>query len=154
MRAGGASRRTNVSLCVLTVGLCLLLGACSGGGVPKSVSEAVDESISAVGTARLAAAMDSSGKLTDAAAATAVDDALRELGKARTTVVQLSPTVQEDRDLRGAVLTVMDDCTTAVLTTAEALSSEDGHHSLAEAEDRMGSAATALSKLKIRLGGP
>jgi hypothetical protein len=118
------------------------------------VSQAVDEGISAVGTARLAAAMESSGQLTDAAASTAVDDALTELGKARTTVLQLSPAVQEDRDLRGATLTVMDHCATAITATAEALASSDEHPSLTEAEELLKSAAAALSDLKNRLGDP
>lgn len=153
MRAGDASRRTDGFLLLPAVGLCLLLGACTG-GVPQTVSQAVDESISAVGTARLAATMDSSGQLTDAAASTALDDALMELGKARTTMVQLSPTGQEDRDLRDTALAVMDDCTMAMLATAEALSSENGRPSLAEPQNRLESAADALSKLKNRLGGP
>jgi hypothetical protein len=154
MRASGrASRITNGSLCVLALGLCLLLGACSGGGVPTTVLQAVDDGISAVGTARLATAMDSSGQLTDAAASTALVDALTELGKARTTVVQLSPAVQEDRELRGVALAAMDDCTSAMLAAAEALSSEDGHPSLADAQDRLESAGATLSDLKNRLGG-
>lgn len=92
--------------------------------------------------------------LTDAAASTAVDDALTELGKARTTLVQLSPAVQEDRDLRGAALTVKDDCTAAMTAAAEALASRDGRPSLTEAEGRMKSAAAALSDLRNQLGGP
>lgn len=154
MRAdGGARRRTKGSLCLLAAGLCLLLVACTGGGVPQSVSQAVDESIAAVGTARLAAAMDSSGQLTDAAASTALDDALMELGNARTTLVKLSPTGQEDRDLRDGALAVMDDCISAMLATAEALSSGEGRPSLAEPQDRLESAAAALADLKNRLGG-
>ncbi|MFF1383512.1 hypothetical protein ACFVWT_08105 [Arthrobacter sp. NPDC058288] len=118
------------------------------------MSDAVDKSLTAIGTARLASALNASGQLTDAAAATALDDALRELGTARTTVVNLSPTVQADRDLRGAALSAMDDCTSAMLAAAEALSSSDGRASLSETARRLESAAGALSELKIRSGRP
>ena len=155
MRAGcGAMRGTKDLRWLMVWVLCLLLGACAGGGVADTVSQAVDESISAVETARLAAAMDSSGQLTDAAASTAVDDALMELGQARTTVVQLSPGGEQDRDLRDAVLGDMDHCTSAMLAVAEALASEDGRLSLADAQDQLQSAGATLSDLKNRLGGP
>lgn len=138
---------------LLTLAFSLLLGGCAAGGVPESVSQAVDESLSAVGTAHLAAAMDASGQLTDAAASTALEDARRELGNARTTVVELSPAAQEDRDLRGAALSVMNDCMAAVVAATESVSGADGAPTVTETDRLLESAADRLSELKKRLGG-
>jgi hypothetical protein len=139
---------------LLPLAFSLLLGGCAaGGGVPESVSQAVDEGLSAVGTAHLAAAMDASGQLTDAAASTALEDARRELGNARTTVVELSPAAQEDRDLRGAALSVMNDCMAAVVAATESVSGADGAPTVTETDRLLESAADRLSELKKRLGG-
>jgi hypothetical protein len=129
-----------------------LLAGCSGGGVRDSVTQALEESTSSVATARLAAELDASGKLSTAATSTALDDALKELGKARTIVVGLSTTVQKDRELRDEALAVMDNCVSAVAAAAEAVSSQDGRPSLSEGGGLMESAAARLSALQERLG--
>lgn len=151
--SGTGTKRKRCLWLIALVG-CFPLNACAAGAVSQTVSEAVDESLSAVGTARLAATMEASGQLTKAAAVTALDDALRELGTARKTVVELSPTVQADRDLRGTALAAMNDSASAMLATTESLSSNDGGPSLTETVARLETASAALSELKIRSGGP
>lgn len=153
MSAGGPRDRLTGLVWFPVVVLCLLLGACAD-GIPRSVLQAVDATSSAVASARLAAALDSSGQLTEAAATTAVKDALVEVGQARATLVQLSPTSQTDRTLRAEALAVIEDCTSAMTAAAEALASDDRHPALTDAEGRMGSAAAVLSELRNRLGGP
>ncbi|MGY2746597.1 hypothetical protein ACQCSU_01520 [Pseudarthrobacter sp. O4] len=97
--------------------------------------------------------MDASGQLTDVAASTALEDARQQLGKARTTVLELSPMVQEDRDVRGAALSVMNECMAAMVAVIESASGADGAPSIAETDSLLESAADRLSELKKRLGG-
>ena len=114
---------------------------------------AVDDSVAAVATARLALTLDSAGQLTTAAAATALDDVLKELASARSTVLGLSPAGQQDRELRREAVTVLDGCISAVITARDAVSSEDGVPSLPDGEQQLASAADRLSGLKTRVGG-
>lgn len=132
-----------------------MLGGCAGGAgsVRDAVSPAVDDSVSAVATARLALSLDSAGKLTTAATATALDDVLKELSSARSTVLGLSPAGQQDRDLRREVATVLDGCISAVITARDSVSSADGVLSLSDGEQQLASAADRLSGLESRVGG-
>jgi hypothetical protein len=133
----------------------VFLGGCAGGsgGVPDAVSSAVQDSASAVGTARLALSLDSAGKLTTAATATALEDVLKELSTARSSVLGLSPSRQQDRDLRREVVTVLDGCISGVTTARDSLSTGDGVPSLPEGEQQLASAADRLSDLETRVGG-
>ena len=116
------------------------------------MSPPVDDSVSAVATARLALSLDSAGKLPTAATATALDDVLKELASARNTVLGLSPAGQQDRDLRREVVTVLDGCMSAVTTARDSVSSQDGVPSLSDGEQQLASAADRLSGLETRVG--
>jgi nicotinamidase-related amidase len=105
-------------------------------------------------TAVLAVQLDTSGRLTSAATSTALDDALKELGTTRTTVLGLPATVRQDRAVRDETLAVLDDCVSAVSVATEAVSSEDGRPSMAETGALLESAAARLSGLESRLGSP
>lgn len=133
----------------------VVLGGCAGpaDSVQDAVSPAVDDSVSAVATARLALSLDSAGKLTTAATATALDDVLKELSSARSTVLGLSPAGRQDRDLRREAVTVLDGCMSAVITARDSVSSEDGAPSLPDGEQTLASAADRLSGLETRVGG-
>lgn len=132
-----------------------LLGGCAGpaGSVQDAVSGPVDNSVSAVATARIALNLDSAGQLPTAATATTLDDVLKELASARSTVLGLSPAGQQDRDLRREVVTVLDGCMAAVTTARDSVSSEDGVPSLSDGEQQLASAADRLSGLETRVGG-
>jgi hypothetical protein len=128
------------------------LAAC-GGGVTESVSTAVKDSSSAVATARIAIRQDSAGKLTPAATATTLDDALKELQTSRDTVLKLSPGSEADRSAIQETLTVLDTCTTGLTTARNAVSSNDGVPSLADGDRELAVAADRLSQLSAKDGG-
>jgi hypothetical protein len=137
----------------LVVGCSVLLSGCSG-GVRDSTAQAVEEGSSSMATATLAVRLDVSGRLTPAATSTALDDALEELGKIRTDVLELPVTVQSERQLRDEALAVLDDCVSAVSVATQAIASRDGQPSLAQAGALLDSAAARLSGLESRLGSP
>jgi hypothetical protein len=135
-------------------GAALLSGcAAAPGSVPDTVSTAVKDSSSAVATARLALGLDADGKLTMAATATTLDDSLKELETARTTLLHLSPTVQNDRDLRREALTVLDEGISGMTTAQDAVASTDGSPTLQDGERLLEAAAGRMSALTTQLGG-
>lgn len=141
-------------LCLWIAGSALLSG-CSGasGGTRDSVSTALKDSSSAVATARLALALDAGGKLTMAATSTTLDDVLKDLETTRTTVLQLSPTVQDDRETRREALTVLDESIAGVTTAQDAIASTDGSPTLQDGDKLLENAAGRMATLKNQLGG-
>lgn len=152
IRKGRPAGRRRFLLVFLIVPACSMLLAGCTSGLRDAVSQAVDESSASVATAGLAADLDASGKLTRAATSTALEDALKELGQTRTTVVELSATGQTERELRDEALAAMDECVYAVSAAADAVSSKDGRPSAAQGSRLLESAAARLSELKTRLG--
>jgi hypothetical protein len=153
---GGPERASSGSgLLAIWLAASAVLTGCTGGpgSVQASVSTAVQDSSSAVATARLALGLEGAAKMTRAATSTTLDDALKELQTARNAVLRLSPTMQKDRDIRGEALSVLDGSISGVTTAREALSSEDGNPSRQDGEALLGSAADQLSALNTRLGG-
>jgi hypothetical protein len=136
---------------VLAAACAALLAGCSG-GIRDSTAQAVEEGSSSMATAVLAVRLDASGRLTSSATSTALDDALEELAKTRTDVLELAATVHSDRTVRDEALAVLDDCVSAVSVATQAIASEDGQPSMAEAGALLESAAGRLSALKGRLG--
>lgn len=134
---------------VLAAVFLALLAGCSG-GVREPVAQAVEEAAASTATAALSLDLEASGRLTAAATSTALEDALKELGKTRTTVLELSPTVQHDRTVRHEALAALDDCVSAVSAASEAVASEDGRPTLAEAGALLASAGTQLEGLENR----
>jgi hypothetical protein len=153
------SRRSRAALCgawLVCAGVAaILLSGCAGapGSVPDTVSTAVKDSSSAVATARLALGLDADGKLTMAATATTLDDSLKELETARTTLLQLSPTVQNDRDLRREALAVLDEGTSGLTTAQDAVASTDGSPTIQDGDQLLKAAAGQMSALTAQLGG-
>ncbi|SKB99065.1 hypothetical protein SAMN05660473_03476 [Arthrobacter sp. 49Tsu3.1M3] len=133
----------------------VLLSGCAGapGSVPDTVFTAVKDSSSAVATARLALGLDASGKLTMAATATTLDDSLKELETARTSLLQLSPTVQNDRDLRREALAVLDEGISGLTTAQDAVASTDGSPTIQDGDQLLKAAAGQMSALTAQLGG-
>ena len=133
----------------------VLLSGCTGapGSVRDSVSTALKDSSSAVATARLALGLDAEGKLTMAATATALDDSLKEIEAARSTVLRLSPAVQNDRDIRREALTVLDGSVSGLTTAQDAVSSTDGSPTLQDGDQLLEAAAGRMSALTTELGG-
>lgn len=155
------SQRSRTALrgaCFVCAGVAgaVLLSGCAGapGSVQDSVSTALKDSSSAVATARLALALDAGGKLTTAATSTTLDDALKELETTRTTVLQLSPTVQDDRETRREALTVLDESIAGVTTAQDAIASTDGSPTLQDGDQLLENAAGRMATLKTQLGGP
>ena len=129
-----------------------VLTSCSGGGITETVSTAVEDSSSAVATARLALAQESAGKLTSAATATTLNDALRELQASRGTVLNLSPATQQDRDIQQEALKVLDRCAAGFTTARAAVSTNDGGPSLSDGDHALADAEDALDDLKTKVG--
>jgi hypothetical protein len=129
-------------VCAGVAGAVLLSGCTSApGSVRDSVSTALKDSSSAVATARLALGIDAGGKLTMAAAATTLDDSLKELETARTTLLQLSPAVQNDRGIRREALTVLDESISGLTTAQDAVASADGSPTLQYGDQLLEAAA-------------
>jgi hypothetical protein len=144
--------RRSLAPAAVALGCAVLLAGCSGGGLQDAVVQAVEQAASSVATARLAAELEDAGRLTPAAASTSLDDALKELGTARTNVLELSATVQDEREVRDEALAVMDECVAAVAATADAVSSHDGRPPLDEGRAALQSAAQQLADLERELG--
>ncbi|MFC7847189.1 hypothetical protein ACFUTU_01790 [Arthrobacter sp. NPDC057388] len=159
MRARPAGERTGrpalVSLaCLAALLTSCLLGSCSAGGtVTDAVSTAAEDSSSAIATARLAVGLDSGGKLTRAATSTALDDALKEVQTSRDTVLRLSPTSNEDRQIREEALKVLDSSAAGLTTARDALASDGGGPSLSAGDQALASAEQALAALREKAGG-
>ena len=147
---GRAAHRTPVLAACLAA--LAVLTSCSG-GVADTVSTAVEDSSSAIATARLALSQDAAGKLTTAATATALDDALKELQASRDSVLRLAPGTAEDRDAVQEALTVLDGCTIGLTTARDAVASDDGTPSLSEGDRELETAAGRLSELTEKEGG-
>jgi hypothetical protein len=140
-----------IPLIAACLGTLVFLTSC-GAGVTETVSKAVQDSSSAIATARLALGQDSAGKLTRAATATTLDDALKEFQTSRDTVIKLSPSTAEDRAAVQEALTVLDGCAAGLTTSREAVSSDDGAPSLADGERELASAADRLDQLTAKEG--
>lgn len=113
----------------------------------------MQDSSSAIATARLAIRQDSDGKLTRAATSTALDDALKELTASRDSVLRLAPSTAEDREAVLEALTVLDGCTAGLTTARDAVASDDGTPSLADGDRELRAAAGRLSELTAKGGG-
>jgi hypothetical protein len=129
-----------------------VLTSCSAGGMTETVSTAVEDSASAVATARLALGQDMAGKLTTAATATALDDALKEVQASRDTVLTLSPSAQQDRATQQEALTVLESCAAGLTTARAAVASDDGGPSLSDGDHALSGAEDALEDLKTKVG--
>lgn len=134
--------------------LAVILAGCSS-GVSESVSTAAKDSSSAVATARLALKQDMDGKLTRAATATTLDDALKELETSRSSVLKLHVTTQEDREAQQRALDVLDRCAAGFFTARAALSADDGGTapSTADADRALAAAEDALQQLEDKAAG-
>ena len=145
--------RTAQHFCAGVTGASLLVGCGGAAGIRDGVSSAAESSSSAVSTARLALDLDARGKLTTAATSTTLNDALKELEMARSAVLRLSPTNQNDRDLRQETVTILDGSITGLTTAMNSVTSDDGRPSLQDGDRMLKSSADGLSALKTRLGG-
>jgi uncharacterized protein YceK len=145
--------RTSKRTGLLAVGFACtaLLTGC--GGVTDTVSTAVEDSASAIATAQLALGQESAGKLTTAAASTALDDSLKELQASRDSVVKLSPSTQQDRDVRQEALTVLDGCAAGINTARDAVAGSEGAPTPEDSQHALDDAAHRLSDLKTKVGG-
>jgi hypothetical protein len=148
---GRAAHRTPVLAAWLAA--LAVLTSCSGGGITDAVSTALEDSSSAIATARLALSQDSAGKLTTAATTTALDDALKELQASRDSVLRLAPSTAGDRDTVQEALTVLDGCTAGLTTARDAVSSDDGTPFLSDGDRDLETAAGRLSELTAKEGG-
>ncbi|MET4589885.1 hypothetical protein [Arthrobacter sp. 754] len=144
-----APRKRLIAGCL---GALAFLTSCSG-GVTGAVSTAVEDSSSAIATARLALRQDTDGKLTRAAASTALDDALKELLASRDTVLKLSPGTDEARATVQETLTVLDACAAGLTTARDSVASDDGAPSREDGSRELASAADRLSGLTATEGG-
>ncbi|WP_255767651.1 hypothetical protein [Pseudarthrobacter sulfonivorans] len=154
-----ARRAPLLTTCVLA--LAVLTGC---GGATETVATAVENSASAVATARLALSQDMAGKLTRAATSTTLDDSLKEFQTSRSTVLKLSPSTAEDRDVQHQALEVLDGCAAAFTTARAAVSASDGGAppsggspssgapSLADGDRALAAAADALKNLQQKVG--
>ena len=143
-------RQALVSLACLTA----LLTSCSAGSaVTDTVSTAAQDSSSAIATAKLAVGLDSGGKLTKAATATALDDALKELQTSRNSVLRLASGSAEERESVQEALSVLDGCTASLTTARDAVASDDGGPSLPDGDRALAAAADRLSALMAKGGG-
>ncbi|MDQ0665332.1 hypothetical protein QFZ35_003830 [Arthrobacter ulcerisalmonis] len=128
------------------------LTGCSG-GTSESVSTAVQDSSSAVATARIALRQDMEGKLTKAAASTTLDDGLKEIQSSRSTVLKLSPSTLEDRITQKQALDVLDQCAAGFSTARAALAANDGGApSLPDGDKALADAQDALKQLEGTVG--
>lgn len=139
----------------LTCAACLaalaVLAGCGGAG--STISTAVEDSHSAMATAQLAVRLDSAGKLTKAATATALDDALKELQTSRNSVLRLASGSAEERESVQEALSVLDGCTASLTTARDAVASDDGDPSLPDGDRELAAAADRLSALMAKGGG-
>ncbi|MFC9351614.1 hypothetical protein [Arthrobacter sp. NPDC057013] len=130
-----------------------VLTSCSAGSaVTDAVSTATQDSSSAIATAKLAVGLDSGGKLTRAATSTALDDALKEVQTSRDTVLRLSPTSPEDRQVREEALKVLESSAASLTTARDAVSSDDGGPSLSDGDKALAAAEDALEQLTSKVG--
>jgi hypothetical protein len=137
-------------LLALSLAAAAFLTAC--GGVAGTVATAVEDSASAIATARLALAQDSAGKLTRAATSTALEDALKELQASRNSVLKLEAATAGDRAARQEALAVLDGCAASLATAVDAVASGDGSPSLDDGGRELAAAADSLSRLAAKAG--
>jgi hypothetical protein len=143
------ARKSLIAACLAALAF---LTSCSG-GVSASVTTAVEDSSSAIATARLVLGQISAGKLTRAATSTTLDDALRELQTSRDTVARLAPSTGEDRTAVQEALAVLDGCAGALATARNAVASADATPSLADGRRALETAADRLAALSAKDGG-
>jgi uncharacterized phage infection (PIP) family protein YhgE len=149
-----ATRKPLIAACLAALAFltsCVLTG-CSG-AVQDSVTTAVEDSSSAVATARLALTQITDGKLTQAATSTTLDDALKELQTSRDTVAKLSAATPEDRDAVAEALDVLDGCAAGLATARNAVASADGTPAIADGSRELATAADRLAELSAKDGG-
>jgi hypothetical protein len=148
------ARKPLIAACLAALGLLTssVLTGCSG-GVSASVTTAVEDSSSAIATARLVLGQISAGKLTRAATSTTLDDALKELQTSRDTVARLAPSTGEDRTAVQEALAVLDGCAANLATARNAVASADGTPSLADGSQALETAADRLAALSAKDGG-
>ncbi len=148
-----AGARTGRQALVFLTCLTAMLSSCAAGGtVTDAVSTAAEDSSSALATARLAVGLDSGGKLTKAATATTLDDALKEVQTSRDTVLRLSPASPEDRQMREEALKALDSSAAGLTTARDAVSSDDGGPSLSDGARALAAAEDALEQLTAKVG--
>jgi methylphosphotriester-DNA--protein-cysteine methyltransferase len=146
---GRKRRRPHVWAACLT--MASVLAGCSGTG--STISTAVEDSSSAIATARLALHLESSGKLTRAATSTALADSLKELETSRKTVLELSPATEMERQAVQEALGVLDHCAASLTDARDAAASNDGGPTLPDGERELAAAADRLSALGTKDGG-
>jgi len=150
-RSAGArtGRRTLAAVACLGA----VLTSCSAGSaVRDTVSTAAQDSSSAIATAKLAVGLDSGGRLTKAATSTALDDALKEVQTSRDTVLRLSATSADDRQVREEALKVLDSSAASLTTARNAVSSDGGGPSLSDGDKALAAAEDALEQLTSKVG--
>lgn len=160
-RAIPQRRRAKAAL-LMAAALAVLTGC---GGTAQTVATAVEDSSSAVATARLVLAQDRAGKITTAAASTALDDALKELQTSRSTVLKLAPANAADRVLHQEALDILDRCAAGFTAARHAISADDAGTppsggtapsavpSLEDADRALEAAGDALEQLGGKVGG-
>ena len=153
MRARPAGARTGRPALVFLGCLAALTSCSAGSTVTDTVSTAAKDSSSAISTARLAVGLNSGGKLTKAATSTTLDDSLQEVQTSRDTVMRLSPTSAEDRQMREDALKVLETSAAGLTTARDALSSNDGGPSLSAGDKALAAAEEALAGLQQKAGG-
>jgi hypothetical protein len=153
VETGPAKTRTpkRTGLLAVCVAGTVILTAC--GGVTDTVSTAVQDSASAIATARLALGQETAGKLTTAAASTALDDSLKELQTSRDSVVKLSASTPEEREVRQEALTVLDGCAAGLNSARDAAAGSGGAPSPEDGQKALEEAANRLTDLKSKVGG-
>jgi hypothetical protein len=124
------------------VALALALAGCTS--LRSTVSDALDQAVSATGTAALAVALADDGRTPRPAADTALADALTELDDAATTLVDAGPAGPADSALRRDALAAIRGAADAVLAARDDLSAG---RDLAADEAGVRAARDALTKL-------
>lgn len=154
-------RARRAQLPAAALALAVLTGC---GGPAETVTTAVEDTSSAVATARLVLAQDMAGKITAAAASTALDDALKEMQTSRSTVLKLAPATAADRELQQEALSVLDRCAAGFTAARTALSADDAGTppsagtppaaapSAQDADRALETAEDALSRLGEKVG--
>ncbi|MFP3459742.1 hypothetical protein R5O87_02695 [Arthrobacter globiformis] len=153
MQTRPAGARTGRRTLAAVACLGAVLTSCSAGSaVTDTVSTAAQNSSSAIATAKLAVGLDSGGKLTKAATSTTLDDALKEVQTSRDTVLRLSATSPEDRQVREEALKVLDSSAASLTTARNAVSSDGGGPSLEDGDKALAAAGDALEQLTSKVG--
>ncbi len=137
------------SLAALAAALAIAVTGCQSdpGKITSTVDTALQDSSSAVATARLALELEQAGKLTHAATSTALDNALEELETSRKHVLQLAPETEETRAQVQEALEALDQSATSLTTARHAMSSTDQEPNRQQAQSQLDQAAKSLEAL-------